>query len=51
VAATLKITDRNYILIDGAIRAQGTGKEIAENEDVRKHYLGDQFGSDTFSPA
>jgi lipopolysaccharide export system ATP-binding protein len=48
VAATLKITDRNYILIDGAIRAEGTGREIAEDADVRKHYLGEQFGSDVF---
>jgi len=29
VAATLRITDRNYILIDGKIIAQGTSKEIA----------------------
>lgn len=46
VAATLRITDRNYILIDGAIFAKGNAKEISENKDVRKHYLGDQFGND-----
>jgi lipopolysaccharide export system ATP-binding protein len=45
VAATLRITDRNYILIDGQIIAQGTGSEIAANELVRKHYLGQQFGT------
>ena len=45
VAATLRITDRNYILIDGKIIAEGTGKEIAANEIVRKHYLGQQFGT------
>lgn len=45
VSATLRITDRNYILIDGKIIAQGTGKEIADNESVRKHYLGQQFGT------
>lgn len=48
VAATLKITDRNYILIDGKIVAEGTGKEISENSMVRKHYLGQQFGTDIF---
>ncbi len=45
VAATLRITDRNYILIDGQIIAQGTGAEIAADEHVRKHYLGQQFGT------
>jgi lipopolysaccharide export system ATP-binding protein len=40
VAATLSITDRNYILIDGKIIAQGTREEIESNELVRKHYLG-----------
>ena len=48
VAATLRITDRNYILIDGKIVAEGTSKEIADNEQVRKHYLGQQFGTDLF---
>lgn len=45
VAATLRITDRNYILIDGEIIAEGTGAEIAADEHVRKHYLGQQFGT------
>ncbi len=43
VAATLKITDRNNILIDGKIFASGTADEITSNEMVRKHYLGQQF--------
>lgn len=43
VAATLSITDRNYILIDGKIIAQGTADEIASDHLVRKHYLGKQF--------
>ena len=43
VAATLKITDRNNILIDGKIFASGTADEITQNEMVRKHYLGEQF--------
>jgi lipopolysaccharide export system ATP-binding protein len=49
VAATLRITDRNYILIDGKIIAEGTGKEIAGNDMVRKHYLGQQFGTQPFA--
>ncbi len=43
VGATLRITDRNYILTDGQILAEGTSTEIAGNEMVRKHYLGQQF--------
>ncbi len=43
VGATLKITDRNYILIDGKIIKEGTASEIAADELVRKHYLGEQF--------
>ncbi len=49
VSATLRITDRNYILVDGAIIAAGSGQEIAGNDLVRKHYLGQQFGTDTFA--
>lgn len=48
VAATLRITDRNYILIDGEIIAEGRGTEIAEDPLVRKHYLGEQFGTDAW---
>jgi lipopolysaccharide export system ATP-binding protein len=48
VSATLRITDRNYILVDGKIIAEGSGPEIAANDMVRKHYLGQQFGTDTF---
>ncbi|HZH98441.1 MAG TPA: hypothetical protein VEX38_05675, partial [Fimbriimonadaceae bacterium] len=50
VAATLRITDRNYILIDGQIIAQGTGEEIAADPHVRKHYLGQQFGTIDYGP-
>jgi lipopolysaccharide export system ATP-binding protein len=46
VSATLSITDRNYILIDGKILAEGSSQEISSNEMVRKHYLGRQFSSD-----
>ncbi|MCH7904112.1 MAG: LPS export ABC transporter ATP-binding protein [Armatimonadetes bacterium] len=40
VSATLSITDRNYILIDGVIRAEGDEAEIRANAQVRKFYLG-----------
>lgn len=40
---TLKITDRSYILADGQIRFYGTAEELANNEDVKKIYLGDEF--------
>ena len=46
VAATLSITDRNYILIDGEIIAEGTGAQISADEHVRRHYLGEQFRND-----
>jgi lipopolysaccharide export system ATP-binding protein len=49
VSATLRITDRNYILVDGKIIAEGSGQAIAANDLVRKHYLGQQFGTDTFA--
>jgi lipopolysaccharide export system ATP-binding protein len=45
ISATLRITDRNYILIDGKIEAYGSSHDIIDNEQVRKHYLGEQFGS------
>lgn len=43
VAATLMITDRNSILIDGKIIAHGNAQEITSNELVRRHYLGQGF--------
>jgi lipopolysaccharide export system ATP-binding protein len=43
VHETLSITDRAYILIDGSIYLAGTAEEIADNEEVRKLYLGESF--------
>lgn len=43
VHETLSITDRAYILIDGAIYVSGTADEVASNEEVRKRYLGENF--------
>jgi lipopolysaccharide export system ATP-binding protein len=51
VAATLRITDRNYILIDGDIIAQGGAAEIVSNSQVRKFYLGQGFRGEEFGEA
>ncbi len=45
VAATLRITDRNYILIQGQIIKEGSQSEIENDPLVRKHYLGQTFAS------
>ena len=36
----LNVADRAYILANGEIEMSGTAKELAENDDVRKAYLG-----------
>ena len=36
----LNVSDRAYVLASGQIELSGTGKEMAENDDVRKVYLG-----------
>lgn len=43
VHETLSITDRAYILIDGNIFTSGKAEDIAENEEVRRLYLGETF--------
>ena len=43
VRETLGICDHAYILADGLILAEGTPKQIIENEDVRSVYLGEGF--------
>lgn len=40
---TLRITDRSYILAEGRIGYSGTSEELAQNPDVRRIYLGDEF--------
>ncbi len=37
---SLAISDRGYVLVDGRNRFQGTGKEILENEEIGKLFLG-----------
>ncbi len=43
VQETLSITDRAYLLFEGKLLKQGTAKELAEDELVRKVYLGKNF--------
>jgi lipopolysaccharide export system ATP-binding protein len=43
VRETLKITDRAYIIKEGAIFRSGTPEELSADSDVRKVYLGEHF--------
>lgn len=43
VRETLKIIDRAYIMHDGAVLTEGAPKDIVNNSDVRRVYLGDRF--------
>jgi lipopolysaccharide export system ATP-binding protein len=43
VRETLSITDRAYLLFEGKILKQGSAEELAEDEQVRKVYLGQNF--------
>ncbi|NOR55362.1 MAG: LPS export ABC transporter ATP-binding protein [Sulfurovum sp.] len=43
VRETLGICDRAYVMRSGEMLATGTSDEIANDENVRKHYLGEHF--------
>lgn len=43
VRETLEIMDRAYILHEGRVLMSGTPKDVVENENVRRVYLGDNF--------
>ena len=43
VNETLSITDRAYLLFEGKILKQGSAEELAEDEQVRRVYLGQNF--------
>lgn len=43
VRETLRITDRAYIIHDGAVFRSGTPHELAADEDVKRIYLGADF--------
>lgn len=48
VHETLSIVDRAYILINGKIFKDGTADLLAEDEEVRKLYLGEKFKLDRY---
>jgi lipopolysaccharide export system ATP-binding protein len=41
--ATLKITDRAYLIDQGKILVAGSSREVADSPVARKHYLGEDF--------
>ena len=43
VQETLSITDRAYLLFEGKILKQGSAEELANDEVVRRVYLGQHF--------
>jgi len=43
VRETLGICDHAYIISEGRVLAQGTPKDIVDNADVRRVYLGEHF--------
>ncbi|MFA9478408.1 LPS export ABC transporter ATP-binding protein [Phycisphaerales bacterium AB-hyl4] len=48
VQRTLEIVDRAYVIFEGKVFAEGTPKEIVNNEQVKKLYLGSMFRGDEF---
>jgi len=49
VHETLSIVDKAYILINGVIFKQGSANELANDEEVKKLYLGEKFKLDRYS--
>jgi lipopolysaccharide export system ATP-binding protein len=48
VQRTLEICDRAYVIFEGKVFAHGTPREIINNDEVRKLYLGSTFKGDEF---
>lgn len=48
VHETLSIVDKGYILIEGVIFKQGSADELANDEEVKKMYLGEKFKLDRY---
>jgi lipopolysaccharide export system ATP-binding protein len=44
----LSIVDNAYILIDGVIFKQGSADDLANDEEVKKLYLGEKFKLDRY---
>lgn len=43
VRETLGITDRTYIMAEGKILRSGNPRELVDDPEVRRHYLGERF--------
>lgn len=43
VSQTLAITDKTYIMFEGKILKEGSPEELAQDKDVRRVYLGENF--------
>ncbi|HEX7010897.1 MAG TPA: LPS export ABC transporter ATP-binding protein [Phycisphaeraceae bacterium] len=48
VQRTLEIVDRAYVIFEGKVFAQGTPRQIINDQQVRKLYLGSTFRGDEF---
>ncbi len=48
VHETLSIVDKGYILIEGVIFKQGSADELANDEEVKKLFLGEKFKLDRY---
>ncbi len=48
VHETLAITDRAYLMFEGNILKEGTADELAEDEEAKRLYLGNQFKLDRY---
>ena len=48
VAQTLKVCDRAIIIADGRVMAEGTPREVINNEHVKQAYTGNLFRGDEF---
>jgi lipopolysaccharide export system ATP-binding protein len=48
VHETLAITDRAYLMFEGQILKEGSAAQLAEDEEARRLYLGNQFRLDRY---
>jgi lipopolysaccharide export system ATP-binding protein len=48
VQRTLEIVDRAYVIFEGEVFAEGHPRDIINNDQVRKLYLGSTFRGDEF---
>lgn len=48
VRQTLEVTDRSYIIHEGTVIAEGTPRELINDQSVRDAYLGSTFRGDEF---